>query len=525
MIRTQLTIALALSSCLCASEPTACTRPHAVHDGKIKLVIEAEEVIYSSSYSNNGSSPMWCFNGSCIARLGEDIFVSGYKRLPQYQPLNDCCWLLFQRTAQGWQQQQADETDRTREPSPLACLPPNRLLLSANPTLLPSDVPGGGPARPVLLEFDNTNTRNTPTVLAPVWQGQPGFTEHSYRSIAADAVKSEVLLLQNAGYTNAEWALLKSDAKWLSGQLYWPRYAATDLAPFGASHARVNYPVVILRDRAVHFCGVAAYDNWERVRTFADLGMRHDPNSKEASGMAGRQRGNRMRRLLYTWTDQVSVTPFSDWLEIDNTFNDGGWLFASDMHLDASGTLHLLWFRSPMLASVRDEFYKDISRIYRICYATMRDGKILSRCTLVQAGEGEGVATPTDLDQVGRPYVLFSGERILGDAMSTPRFHVTPNGRLFVLYYVSGKKGDGTDISENRILELRNDGTHRDPEAIALRYPLVQFFTATPRTGNAPSWTIDLLGHRRGDWRPHPGPDDTQWDGTMSYAQVRIVTP
>jgi hypothetical protein len=525
MILAQLAIASALIGCLYASEPKERIRPDADKGGKTELAIEAEEVIYSSRYSNNGSSPMWCINGTCIARLGEDIFVSGYKRLPYYQPLNDCCWLLFRRSAQGWRQQHVDETERTREPSPLACLPPNRLLLSANPTLLPSDASGGGPARPALLEFDNTNIRNTPTVLTPVWQGQPDFTEHSYRSIAADAANGEVLLLQNAGYTNAEWALLKSDAQWLSGRLYWPRYAETDLAPFGANHARVNYPVVILRDRAVHFCGVAAYDNWDRVRTIADMGMRHDPNSKDASGMAGRQRGNRMRRLLYTWTDHVSATPFNDWLEIDNTFNDGGWLLAADMHLDASGTLHLLWFRSPMLASVRDECYKDISRIYRICYATMRDGKILSRRTLVQAGEMEGAAIPTDLDQVGRPYVMLSGERILGDAMSTPRFHVTPNGRLFVLYYVSGKKSDGTDISENRILELRNDGTQSDPVAIALRYPLVQFFTATPRAGNAPSWTIDLLGHRRGDWRPHPGSDYRQWDGTMSYARVRIVTP
>lgn len=180
--------------------------------------------------------------------------------------------------------------------------------------------------------------------------------------------------------------------------------------------------------------------------------------------------------------------------------------------------LYLLWFRSPMLPTVRDQFYPDIKRVYRIEYATLRDGRVLTRRTLVEAGEGIDNAIPTDLDQVGRTYLLDNGETILGDPIPTQRFHVTPDGRLFVIYYVS----DGAALSENRMLEILPDGTPSMPTALPFKHPLTQFFTASPRAGCAPSWTLDLLGHRRGGWRPAPETGGREWDGAISYAQVNI---
>ena len=104
------------------------------------------------------------------------------------------------------------------------------------------------------------------------------------------------------------------------------------MTPYGASHARVNYPVVALKNRAVHFCGAAAYDTWSRVTT---------------PELAGRQFGNRFRKLYYAWTEDVTKSEFSDWIEIDNTFEDGGWVFAGDLYLDSEGVSHLLWYRAP----------------------------------------------------------------------------------------------------------------------------------------------------------------------------------
>lgn len=484
----------------------------------IRPMVEAEEIVYSSRYSNNGASPLWCFNNTCVVRLGDDVFVSGYERIPGAPPMNDCRWALWQRTDAGWVRRQAGASGRQREPCPLGLLPDGRVLLSSNPTLLPADAAGGGPARPELLVFAANTPATPPKVLHPAWQGSPPCNQHSYRTLAVDATSGEAIIFQNASYTHSEWALRHADGAWSSGQLAWPAHAPTDLAPFGASHARVNYPVVALNKRAVHFCGAAAYDNWERVKTPTDLGLASDPNAPGASGMGGRQRGNRFRRLLYAWTPAIGETPFSQWLEIDNTFADGGWLFATDLHVDPTGLVHLLWFRSPMLPTVRDQFYPDIKRVYRIEYAALRAGQVLSRRTLVTAGEGADPAIPTDLDQVGRPYLLDNGETILGDAIPTHRFHVTPDGRLFVVYYVCA----GQALAENRILEILPDGTPSVPVTLPLKHPLTQFFTATPRAGCVPSWTLDLLGHRRGGWRPAPAEGGREWDGTLSYAQVRL---
>jgi len=306
--------------------------------GNVRMSVEMEETVYSDRYSNNGACPLWCFNNTCVVRVGDDIFASGYERIPGAPPMNDCRWALWQRTADGWVRAQVDSSGRQREPCPLGILPGGRIVLSSNPTLLPPEAAGGGPARPEWVVFDAADPTPPPKVLHPAWQGSPPFNQHSYRTLAVDAAHGEAILFQNADYSHSEWALMTSKGGWINGRLAWPAHAPTDMAPFGASHARVNYPVVAMNKRTVHFCGAVAYDNWDRVKTAADLGLNGDPNAPGASGMGGRQRGNRFRRLLYAWTSAIGEKPFGDWLEIDNTVADGGWLFATDMR-EYDGTI------------------------------------------------------------------------------------------------------------------------------------------------------------------------------------------
>lgn len=126
----------------------------------VRMDAEAEETVYSGRYSNNGSIPMWCLNNTCIVRQGEDVFASVYQRVPGAQPLNDCRWTLCSGC-------------------PMAG---RRLLLSANPTLLPLGASGGGPALPGWLLFEAANLAAPPRTLLPVWQGRPTFSVHSGRT-------------------------------------------------------------------------------------------------------------------------------------------------------------------------------------------------------------------------------------------------------------------------------------------------------------------------------------------------------
>ena len=484
--------------------------------------VEAEGVVYSERYANNGASPMWCLSNTCVVREEDDVFVSGYEYLPAYQPLNDCRWALYRRDSAGWQRCQADEGGRTREPSPIARLGDHRLLISANPTLLDANARGGGPARPEALEFDALDPGKPPKKHVPVWQDDPRFTEHSYRSFAADSANGEAVIFQNVAYSHSEWSFLDRTGAWHGGRLPWPAYGKDDLAPFGATHMRVNYPVVALENRAVHFLGQSAFDNWDRVRTREDLERYIGP---DAGPMGGWAFGLRARRLLYTSTGEIGRMPFGEWMEIDNAFDDGGHVWPCDVHVEDDGTVHLLWSRGPMMRTARDEWFPDIRRVSSIRYARLRDGEIIDRRILAEAGEGHETEAFSEEPPPGRFYHVYgSHEKVpAGPGIATPRFHITPNGRMYVVYYIRACPAGAAEISENRIVEILDDGTISEPTTIPLQSPLWQFFTATPRAGCAPSDTLDLLGYRPGDWAPVEGSDFTEWNGTMNYAQVRIT--
>jgi hypothetical protein len=155
-----------------------------------------------------------------------------------------------------------------------------------------------------LLVFDAAVPGTPPVVLAPAWQGTPAFSEHSYRSLAVDRRRGEVFMMQYADATHGDWSFRDRNGGWHAGRIAWPPYAAGDLAPFNASHGRVNYPVVAVRDGGVHVFGPVAHDNWSRVKTPADLQL-PGPPGKPASGLAARAFGNRWRRLLYAASPAV----------------------------------------------------------------------------------------------------------------------------------------------------------------------------------------------------------------------------
>ncbi|MFH1267524.1 MAG: hypothetical protein ABIK89_17515, partial [Planctomycetota bacterium] len=411
----------------------------------LQPVVEIEEDVYTYRPADNGSGPLWCSGSTSLVRIGKDVFASGLETLEGFKPLNNCRWTLHKRMESGWELQQVDEEGRTREPCPMVGLEEGGLFLSVNPTLTGPEA-YGGPARPEILRFNPADLKKAPfETILPTWDGEPPFTEHSYRSFAADGPRGEMILFQNIGYTHAEWAFRDAEGNWAkSGKLPWP---------FGQEYdrpqpIRVCYPNVMLKDRAVHFSGVSdivePYDKWRAYK----------------QKITGRGWDYDFRRLFYAWTPDVATAEFHEWVEIASRDKTCGWIFPCDLWADDDGNAHILWSERALDTRLREEFFPDEKQSHALNYAVVREGEVVRRHTLLLAEEG-------------------GANEIAGAA----RFQVTPEGRLFVFYYVSGTDAAGNGVSENRLMELLAEGTPGPAVTVPMKHPMSSYFTATIRAG------------------------------------------
>ncbi len=433
-------------------------------------VVEVEEELYKYESANNGAGPTWCHGSTCLVRIGDNVFASGLDTLKDLKPLNNCRWTLFKRDQNGWQLQRQD-TERTREPAPLAGFPDGHLFLSANPTLTDSNV-YSGPARPEILQFLAQDPKAGFERLLPVWQGHPKFSEHSYRSFAADGPHQELILFQNIDYTHAEWAFRDRNGHWSAqGQLNWP---------VGAEYPkpgpiRVCYPNVMLKDRAVYFCGVSdiiePYPEWRAFK----------------KQLTGQEWDYDFRRLFFTWTPDITREKFRDWIEIASSDKTCGWISPGDLWVAPDGAVHIVWTQRAIDERLRDKFFPKAYQSQALNYAVVRGGRVALRRALFLVEEG---AT--------------------GESVGAARFQVTPDQRLFLVVYVSGSDAAGKPVSENRAMEILPGGDLGPQARIPFAKPFTFYFTTTVRGGSPPSNTIEFLGPQAGS-------------GTsMSYGRVRL---
>jgi len=445
---------------------------HAASGPAIRLVVEVEEDVYSYEPADNGAGPLWCQGSTCLVRVGEDLFASGLETIKGAKPLNNCRWMLFRRGEQGWRKVCFDPSGRTREPCPMAGFPDGRLFLSVNPTLNTDPNTYSGPARPQILQFAARDAGKAERTLLPTWSGTPKFTEHSYRSFAADGPNREMILLQDVGYTHAEWTFFDRDGRWSAqGQLKWP-WGADYVKP---EPIRTCYPNVALRNREVHFCGVS------------DI---IEPNPEWRAfkkQLTGRDWDYDFRRLFYTWSPDITTGKFEPWLEIASREKTCGWINPGDLWVSPNGDVHVLWTERALDERLREKFFPGEKQSHALNYAVLRKGAVVSRRTLLAAEEGKSNERP------GRG-----------------RFQITPDNRLFVFFYVSGSNSAGKSISENRLLEILPDGSASNSVPVPLKKPFTDFFTATIRAGSPPSKTLELLGTRQGS------------NTTISFARIRI---
>ncbi len=446
--------------------------------------VEAEEIVcYPPAYevTNNGSGMFWGSGSPQIARVGDRLFVSALEHVPGCAPLNNARWALYERGAEGWQCRQRDPKDRTREPCPLAVSHSGRLMMSANPTLAPwtptpPDVEKqkrlptgsgdtglpyrGGPARPEFLEFDPAHPEQSPQHLVPTWTGEPKFTEHSYRTFAADGGRGEFILFQNIGSTHSQWAFLDQAGAWKTGELVWPEGEDPRYAPYHDKRARVNYPNALLSNREVHFIGTSPYNIWKRI----------DPLKTETWGRD--KWGWRMRKLHCAWTPDITSKPFSSWTVVAETMDDGGTLTLGDSWIAPDGRVHVVWQQNPIHPQLRKLHFPDIQRDWRLWYGILKQGKVLEQRLLFAGGETTGPVQP-------------SGQ---------PRFHITPDKTLYLLFNLVGTTAATKEQTGSYAVRLEADGSCSAAVRIPLQRPLNgTFFTATPRAGNRLTEAADLL--------------------------------
>jgi hypothetical protein len=200
-----------------------------------------------------------------------------------------------------------------------------------------------------------------------------------------------------------------------------------------------------------------------------------------------------MRKLHYAWTPDITTTPFKEWTVVDDTMDDGGTLMIGDSWLAPDGRVHVVWEKEPIHPKLRDTYFPDIKRDWRICYGILKEGKVLAKRVVFAGGETTGPFRP-------------SGQ---------PRFHITPDHALYILCHMVGTTPETRAQSGDYAVKVGADGSLSAPVRIPLARPITgTFLTATPRSGNVLTDAADLLIADTVDGKP-----------VVRYARLRFTPP
>jgi hypothetical protein len=311
-----------------------------------------------------------------------------------------------------------------------------------------------------LLAIDVSRPEGTPAVIRPRWSEATRFTDHSYRGLAVDGTGGEALLLNiDAVSSEQHWAYRDRAGAFRAGKIRFP--------------IRSCYPQVALRRRAAH------------VLAIGDIVEPRPQWREHKKAKSGAAWDYVFRRLFYTWTPDIADRPFSEPVEVDSVEETGGHILNLDLWLDPRGAAHLLYLKTNTTPVLRDRFFPDLKIRTTLEHAQVRDGRVVTRETLLAGGEG------------------------MAETPRYARFHATADGKLFVVFSLTGSTPERGAFRENRLLQLLPGKEKAASVPLGLREPFTTFFTATERGGSRPSDLLDLFGVAQ--------------DGqTLRYARVRL---
>jgi hypothetical protein len=408
------------------------------------ITVEAEEDVTTCLSPNNGAGPFWCYGSPLVVRIGDDVFVSAMETGENIPPLCNTRWRIFRKHGNdNWDMVQSAEKFNQREPCPLVGFTDGRLFLSTNPSTQPVGTQYGA-CDPHLIEFSAENPQNPGVPSRPIWDNDTVFTDHSYRGVAADGRNKEILLLNiHASSGDQFWSFRDSNNQWTKhGSIKFP--------------IRSCYPQVALRNKSAHVMAIS--DIVEPIEEWRKYKFEQTKASWDYV----------FRKLFYTFTPNITEKDFSEQIEIDSVESTSGHILNLDLWIDENGSAHILYRKQNIQSALmRDKFFPNVPITTSLEYVVIKNGEIVRRRTLIESIEGKSDELP-----------------------SYARFHVSSNGRLFVLYSC-GRKG------QNKIMEITENG-HGEPILIPLRKPFGMFFTAIERGGSKPSDIIDIYGPGEG---------------------------
>jgi len=193
----------------------------------------------------------------------------------------------------------------------------------------------------------------------------------------------------------------------------------------------------------------------------------------------GREWDYAFRRLFYVYNPDIAHRQFLNPVEIDSVDTTAGHISNYDIWIDREGSAHLLYAKTTVQSvEMRDRFFPGTPIVTSLEHCIVTKNKVARRESLITGGEGAGSEVP-----------------------GVARFHSTPDGRLFVVYFCTDRDKEGRGVSENRIVEILPGGGHAKAMSLGLKTPLGNFMTATERGGSPPSDFLDILGDTGGEIR------------------------
>lgn len=402
----------------------------------------AEEDVYDFVSPDNGSGPLWSYGCSPITRVGDDVIISQMETGENEPRLSNTRWRLLRRAGDGWERIAEADLYRQREPTLLATLSDSRIYLNVNDLIEP---PGTlyGRTKPHLLFFDLASDAISPVIIEPEWNAVGHFTDHSYRSFAADRENAQLLMFNIDARTSVQhWCLMDANGTTLrNGEIVFP--------------IRATYPQTALVDQAAHILAIG--NIVEPVSEWRDYKFEQ----------TGREWDYVFRVLYYSMTPNIEERDFGSPIEIANVDATGGRISNHDLWIAPDGTAYILYSESETASQLmRDKFFPDRSFTPSLRLAVVKDGAVVDRRVLI---EGSDTVSP-----------------------GTARFHAAPSGTVYALMYVSGSQAANLLMQVFPLVD--------DPPIIPVPFqrPFTGFLMANVRAGNALSYTMDLVGHRGG---------------------------